>query len=160
MQYLGMSPPKQREMNTWKGKIPTKARTSSISMFMSTMIISTLMSITTGEMTTFGWLQLALWFTPWLMEPRLVPPSSVSDYKLLKYLVLVSGREGSENTGLGLLIFIAILLHKAPAAIGFGTFLHHEGVRKETLQLHLGAFTSTAPIATVLAYFALHIIET
>jgi len=37
----------------------------------------------------------------------------------------------SQNaSGLGMLIFIAILLHKAPAAIGFGTFLHHEGLNK------------------------------
>ena len=41
-------------------------------------------------------------------------------------LLIVSGKSG---TGLGLLIFIAILMHKAPAAIGFGTFLHHEGLK-------------------------------
>jgi hypothetical protein len=28
-----------------------------------------------------------------------------------------------------MLIFFAVLLHKAPAAIGFGTFLYHEGLR-------------------------------
>lgn len=39
--------------------------------------------------------------------------------------------------GLGLLIFIAIMLHKAPAAIGFGTFLHHEGLANKTLVKHL-----------------------
>lgn len=30
--------------------------------------------------------------------------------------------------GLGLIIFVAILLHKAPASIGFGTYLNHEGL--------------------------------
>lgn len=28
-----------------------------------------------------------------------------------------------ETTGLGMVIFIAIMLHKAPASVGFGTFL-------------------------------------
>ena len=42
-----------------------------------------------------------------------------------------------EVEGLGLLIFIAILLHKAPAAIGFGTFLHHEGLTNIDLMKHL-----------------------
>jgi zinc transporter 9 len=28
---------------------------------------------------------------------------------------------------LGFIIFMAVLMHKAPAAIGFGTFLKHEG---------------------------------
>lgn len=28
-----------------------------------------------------------------------------------------------ETTGLGMIIFIAIMLHKAPASVGFGTFL-------------------------------------
>ena len=39
--------------------------------------------------------------------------------------------------GIGLLIFIAIMLHKAPAAIGFGTFLHHEGLDKFGIMKHL-----------------------
>lgn len=33
---------------------------------------------------------------------------------------------GGSNAGLGVLIFLALLLHKAPAALGFGTFLRHE----------------------------------
>ena len=40
-------------------------------------------------------------------------------------------------SGLGVLIFVAILLHKAPAAIGFGTFLQHEGLEKWSLSKHL-----------------------
>jgi hypothetical protein len=38
-------------------------------------------------------------------------------------IVLVSGMADAQNAGLGVLIFLAIFLHKAPAAIGFGTFL-------------------------------------
>jgi len=36
---------------------------------------------------------------------------------------LVSDKAETQNEGLGFLIFFAILLHKAPAALGFGTFL-------------------------------------
>lgn len=41
------------------------------------------------------------------------------------------------KSGLGVLIFLAILIHKAPAAIGFGTFLYHEGLRNYHLAKHL-----------------------
>lgn len=49
----------------------------------------------------------------------------------------MSGKNDGQNEGLGLLIFLAILLHKAPAAIGFGTFLQHEGISQSTLLKHL-----------------------
>lgn len=38
-------------------------------------------------------------------------------------LYIVSDKGDAANAGLGVLIFFAILLHKAPASIGFGTFL-------------------------------------
>lgn len=50
-------------------------------------------------------------------------------------IFIVSSTSGS--SGLGLLIFFAILLHKTPASIGFGTFLHHEGLRGWALSKHL-----------------------
>lgn len=52
---------------------------------------------------------------------------------------LVSSRSGdNQNAGLGLLIFFALLLHKAPAALGFGSFLRHEKVNQASLIKHLG----------------------
>jgi hypothetical protein len=53
------------------------------------------------------------------------------------FVVSYKSDTGSTASGLGLLIFLAILLHKAPAAIGFGTFLHHEGLRDWGLAKHL-----------------------
>ena len=50
-------------------------------------------------------------------------------------------------------------MHKAPAAIGFGTFLFHEGLRGLSLSKHLFAFTVTCPLAAILAYFTLMIWE-
>ena len=41
----------------------------------------------------------------------------------------MSYETATNTSGLGMLIFFAVLLHKAPAAIGFGTFLYHEGLR-------------------------------
>lgn len=49
----------------------------------------------------------------------------------------VVDESSSDVKGLGILIFVAILLHKGPAAIGFGTFLHHEGVENATIVKHL-----------------------
>lgn len=38
-------------------------------------------------------------------------------------LTCVVSEKSEQASSLGLIIFIAILLHKAPAALGFGTFL-------------------------------------
>jgi hypothetical protein len=43
-------------------------------------------------------------------------------YFIISYVV--SG-QSEASAHLGVLIFIAILLHKAPASIGFGTYLTH-----------------------------------
>lgn len=66
------------------------------------------------------------------------PPFSVS----FQPLMLVVSERSESAEGLGILIFIAILMHKAPASIGFGTFLHHEGLSgfglaKPLLVIHL-----------------------
>jgi zinc transporter 9 len=57
--------------------------------------------------------------------------------KFNKLSLLVSEKT-EEASELGLVIFIAILLHKAPAALGFGTFLYHEGLRGWGIVKHLG----------------------
>jgi hypothetical protein len=68
----------------------------------------------------------ALSFIHSLTVLLLALPFSVSN--LYFAALIVSGKNDGQNEGLGLLIFLAILLHKAPAAIGFGTFLQHEGI--------------------------------
>lgn len=50
--------------------------------------------------------------------------------------------EGAQNADLGLIIFLAILLHKAPAALGFGSFLRHERIPDKLLIKHLVVNTS------------------
>ncbi|CDW71694.1 zinc transporter zip9-like [Stylonychia lemnae] len=79
-------------------------------------------------------------------------------HSLADGVALVSTKS-AQSSGLGVLIFLAILLHKAPAAIGFGTFLYHEGLRGLQLSKYLFAFTSTCPLAAIISFFSLMIWE-
>ena len=45
-----------------------------------------------------------------------------------------------------MIVFLAIMLHKAPAAFGLTTFLMHEGLEKHRVRRHLMTFVSTAKI--------------
>lgn len=54
-----------------------------------------------------------------------------------------------------LIVFLAIMLHKAPAAFGLVTFLMHENYQRHKIRKHLLAFSLAAPIATVVTYFGL-----
>ena len=54
-----------------------------------------------------------------------------------------------------MLIFIAIMLHKAPASLGFGTFLQHQGKKGFEHAKHLLCFTGSSPIMNMLMYFGL-----
>lgn len=56
---------------------------------------------------------------------------------------------------MGLLIFLAIIMHKAPASIGFGTFLTHHGLKGWAQAKHILAFTITSPIVASASYFML-----
>lgn len=53
------------------------------------------------------------------------------------------------------IVFVAIMLHKAPAAFGLVTFLMHENYQKHKIRKHLLAFSLAAPIATIVTYFGL-----
>lgn len=51
-----------------------------------------------------------------------------------------------------LIVFLAIMLHKAPAAFGLVTFLLHEGLDKARVRRHLLVFALAAPVAAVLTW--------
>ena len=57
-------------------------------------------------------------------------PSYINDYYLVSEV-------SEEAHGLGFVIFLAILLHHAPTAIGFGTFLLHERLNNASIIKHL-----------------------
>ena len=63
------------------------------------------------------------------------------------------------GSNLGIVIFIAILMHKIPASVGLGTFLKHNNLSQQKFVMYLSAFTATSPIATVLTYLPLLLLD-
>ncbi|XP_057705215.1 zinc transporter ZIP9 isoform X2 [Corythoichthys intestinalis] len=59
-----------------------------------------------------------------------------------------------------IIVFLAVILHKAPAAFGLVAFLMHAGLEKKSIQGHLLAFSAAAPIVAIATYFILHATST
>ncbi|XP_065558692.1 zinc transporter ZIP9-like isoform X3 [Artemia franciscana] len=53
------------------------------------------------------------------------------------------------------IVFLAIMLHKAPAAFGLVTFLMHENLVRNTIRRHLFVFSSAAPMAALITFYGL-----
>ena len=62
----------------------------------------------------------------------------------------------SSKAELEFLVFLAIMLHKAPAAFGLTSFLLHEGFDRSTIRKHLLIFSSAAPIMSFVTYILLN----
>ncbi|KAJ3297322.1 hypothetical protein HK104_000649, partial [Borealophlyctis nickersoniae] len=58
----------------------------------------------------------------------------------------------TDRGSLEFIVFIAIMLHKAPSAFGLATFLLHEGHSRRVVRQHLLIFSLAAPIAAILTY--------
>lgn len=58
----------------------------------------------------------------------------------------------TNSLSLGFIIFLAITLHKAPAAFGFTAVLLRTGLSKRTVRGHLAAFSLAAPVGAVCTY--------
>ncbi|KAH8403598.1 hypothetical protein KR222_003113 [Zaprionus bogoriensis] len=54
-----------------------------------------------------------------------------------------------------IIVFLAIMLHKAPAAFGLVSFLLHEKIERQQIRRHLGVFSASAPLLTLLTYFGI-----
>ncbi|XP_046550933.1 zinc transporter ZIP9-B-like [Haliotis rubra] len=54
-----------------------------------------------------------------------------------------------------MIVFIAIMLHKAPAAFGLVSFLLHENSDRPRIRRHLLAFSVAAPLLCVITFFGL-----
>lgn len=54
-----------------------------------------------------------------------------------------------------IIVFLAIMLHKAPAAFGLVTYLMHAGVERTKIRKHLIVFSLSAPVMTLLTYFGI-----
>uniref|UniRef100_A0A1B6CGJ2 Zinc transporter ZIP9 n=2 Tax=Clastoptera arizonana TaxID=38151 RepID=A0A1B6CGJ2_9HEMI len=59
------------------------------------------------------------------------------------------------QTDVEMIVFIAIMLHKAPAAFGLVTFLMHEGIDRKKIRKHLMIFSLAAPLLTLITYFGI-----
>jgi zinc transporter 9 len=67
-----------------------------------------------------------------------------------------SGGSGKRN--LSLIIFIALMLHKAPAAFGLTSVLLKQGLSKRMARAHLVVFSLAAPVGALLTWSAVHIL--
>jgi len=61
----------------------------------------------------------------------------------------------TNQTDVEMIVFLAIMLHKAPASFGLVTFLLHEGVERNRIRKHLLIFSLAAPSAAVLTFLML-----
>uniref|UniRef100_A0AAG5DVD7 Uncharacterized protein n=1 Tax=Anopheles atroparvus TaxID=41427 RepID=A0AAG5DVD7_ANOAO len=61
----------------------------------------------------------------------------------------------TSHSDVEIIVFLAIMLHKAPAAFGLVSFLLHEGVERDRIRKHLLIFALAAPALTLLTYFGI-----
>ncbi|XP_070577512.1 zinc transporter ZIP9-like [Ptychodera flava] len=54
-----------------------------------------------------------------------------------------------------MIVFVAIMLHKAPAAFGLVSFLLHENFQRNRIRMHLFVFSMAAPIGAILTFVGL-----
>nr|XP_040034303.1 zinc transporter ZIP9 [Gasterosteus aculeatus aculeatus] len=67
----------------------------------------------------------------------------------------VGAAVATDQVTVQVIVFLAVILHKAPAAFGLVSFLMHAGLEKKYIQGHLLAFSAAAPILAVTTYFIL-----
>jgi len=61
----------------------------------------------------------------------------------------------TNQTDVEMIVFLAIMLHKAPASFGLVTYLLHEGLERNRIRKHLLIFSLAAPSAAVLTFLML-----
>lgn len=64
----------------------------------------------------------------------------------------------ASNLSVGLIIFLAILVHKAPAAFGLTSVLLKQGVSKRAARVHLMVFSLAAPAGALATYSVISLI--
>ena len=62
------------------------------------------------------------------------------------------------STSLSLIIFLAIMLHKAPAAFGLTSVLLKQGLSKRTTRTHLLLFSLAAPVGALVTWFLVQLL--
>ena len=65
------------------------------------------------------------------------------------------GASVSSSNETGLIVFVAIMLHKGPAAFGLSSFLKHIKINESKSKWYLFAFALSSPIMAILTFFVL-----
>ena len=68
---------------------------------------------------------------------------------------LAVGASVSSSTETGLIVFVAIMLHKGPAAFGLSSFLKHIDIEESKAKMYLILFALSSPLMAILTFFAL-----
>lgn len=69
--------------------------------------------------------------------------------------VALGAAVSTSKTDVEVIVFVAIMLHKAPAAFGLSTFLLHEGFVRNRIRKHLLVFAAAAPVMALVTFFGL-----
>lgn len=72
--------------------------------------------------------------------------------------IAMGASASTANTKLGFVIFVAIMVHKAPAAFGLTSVLLKQGLSKRAARGHLIIFSLAAPIGALTTWILVNII--
>ncbi|KAA8904525.1 hypothetical protein TRICI_005470 [Trichomonascus ciferrii] len=64
----------------------------------------------------------------------------------------------SENSALEMIVFLAIMVHKAPASFGFSAVLLREGLPLNKVKRNLAMFAAAAPLGAILTYLIIKVL--
>lgn len=69
--------------------------------------------------------------------------------------IALGAAAASSRADVEMIVFFAIMLHKAPAAFGLVSFLLHEGLDRVKIRRHLLTFSLAAPVGAFVTYFGI-----
>jgi len=69
--------------------------------------------------------------------------------------IALGAAASTARTDVEMIVFFAIMLHKAPAAFGLTSFLLHESYERSRIRRHLLAFSLAAPVCALLTFYGL-----
>lgn len=62
----------------------------------------------------------------------------------------------SDHASLQIIVFLAIMLHKAPASFGLVTYLLHKNIEHAKIKRHLAIFALAAPVTGYYRFYVKH----
>ncbi|KAL2164663.1 hypothetical protein VTH06DRAFT_3880 [Thermothelomyces fergusii] len=72
--------------------------------------------------------------------------------------IAIGASATTSNLNVGLIVFLAILVHKAPAAFGLTSILLKQGLTKRAARVHLMVFSLAAPAGALATYFLVSLV--